>query len=70
MSDMTKDDVNAVLSRVLRQPDALCRVSESRRLLEGLGEHLALVRLPQHVAAAPHGLDIVLAIRRFGELLA
>src|SRR5438132_12638225 len=31
---------------------------------------LVLGRLAQHVAAAPHGLDVVLAARGVGELLA
>src|SRR5438128_1224877 len=36
----------------------------------GWNSRLVLIRLAQHVAATPHGLDVVLAPRRVSELLA
>src|SRR5262245_24294002 len=36
----------------------------------GRDPRLVLARLAQHVATAPHRLDVVLAVRRVGELLA
>src|SRR5689334_4495221 len=43
-----------------------------RRPEKSSGGNLRLVvtGFPEHVAAAPHGLDVVLAVRRVGELLA
>src|ERR1035437_7893254 len=51
---------------------ALCLLREGPKLLKISGRHfrLVLVRLTQHVAPAPHGFNVVLAIRRGGELLA
>jgi hypothetical protein len=51
---------------------ALCLLRESPKLLKISGRHfrLVLVRLTQHVAPAPYRFNVVLAIRRGGELLA
>jgi hypothetical protein len=48
------------------------RLETARKLLENSGRHfrLVLVRLTQYVAPAPHRFDVVLAVRRAGELLA
>src|SRR5690606_17234168 len=54
-----------------RQRGAWVRAAAMPRVLgDALGEGLVLVGLAQHVAAAPHGLDVVLAAGRDRELLA
>src|ERR1700730_6738665 len=52
------------------KPPSLPYEKGRSRKRSGGDPRLILARLTQHIAAAPHGLDVVLAVRSAGELLA